>query len=561
MIKKKIIISIIFLLLFFSSERIFSQWNPNPSLNTPVCTAGHNQKSLSMTSDLNGGAIIAWEDYRKDTLHSNVFIQRIDKKGYVKWIADGIPLFVQDSAQKFIAMISDSSGGVIVCWQDKRGGYYNLFAQRIDSAGNLKWAVNGVAVAPKLKQQKAPSMTSDGNHGAIIVWEDTLGTTWKIYAQRLDGNGTALWTAGGIGVCNSTAKQYVPKLTSDGNGGAFVVWLDKRNTVDYDIYAQRINSSGALQWGTSGVFVCSIIGNQISPKVKSDNVGGAIVVWEDYRSSKLYSDVYAQRLNGSGVTQWTTNGVAICTSPFTQNYVGVTTVGVNGALIAWTDGRSDTVNTSIYAQRIDANGTIAWASNGIKICASTHAQKNSSLAADRMGGAFIAWDDSTMGDWDILSQRIDANGNNLWAVNGIPIGTATGDQKSINNMYDGYGGCIFGFTDGRNGIFNADIYAHHLDANGNPPGGIIEEANPIVSYFFPNPFIDQSTLEILNSNLQLETLQIKIYNSIGKEIYPVIFRTSQGFSVHGDNFSSGIYFYSVLQNHIPISKGKFIVQD
>ena len=44
----------------------------------------------------------------------------------------------------------------------------------------------------------------------------------------------------------------------------------------------------------------------------SDGAGGAIITWQDSRSGG--SDIYAQRIVGSGGVQWTADGVPISTA-------------------------------------------------------------------------------------------------------------------------------------------------------------------------------------------------------------------------------------------------------
>jgi hypothetical protein len=44
-------------------------------------------------------------------------------------------------------------------------------------------------------------------------------------------------------VCNSSGDQGFPQITTDGAGGAIMVWQDGRNS-STKIYAQRIDSSG-----------------------------------------------------------------------------------------------------------------------------------------------------------------------------------------------------------------------------------------------------------------------------------------------------------------------------
>ena len=50
-----------------------------------------------------------------------------------------------------------------------------------------------------------------------------------------------------------TGSQYFrinPHINSDDNGGVIIAWADARNGNGNNVYAQRINSSGVIQWGT-----------------------------------------------------------------------------------------------------------------------------------------------------------------------------------------------------------------------------------------------------------------------------------------------------------------------
>ncbi|MCK4281029.1 MAG: hypothetical protein KAX10_02855, partial [Candidatus Lokiarchaeota archaeon] len=112
-------------------------------------------------------------------------------------------------------------------------------------------------------------------------------------------------------ICTSDDHQVIPQICSDGAGGAIIVWADSRGAT-YDIYAQRINSNGDVQWTSNGRAICAESNFQYSPQICSDNAGGAIIVWDDYRGANL--DIYAQRVNSVGDTQWTSNGEGISTA-------------------------------------------------------------------------------------------------------------------------------------------------------------------------------------------------------------------------------------------------------
>jgi hypothetical protein len=60
----------------------------------------------------------------------------------------------------------------------------------------------------------------------------------------------------GVSVCNAALHQVVPRIASDTQGGAIITWQDNR-TATNDIYAQRIDADGASQWTNNGVPVCN----------------------------------------------------------------------------------------------------------------------------------------------------------------------------------------------------------------------------------------------------------------------------------------------------------------
>ena len=109
------------------------------------------------------------------------------------------------------------------------------------------------------------------------------------------------WPADGRALCTALDDQYSPTIVGDGAGGAIVTWYDLRSGTDYDIYAQHVLASGAVDpaWPLDGRALCTAAGNQLIPTIVTDGAGGAIVTWSDYRSGTGY-DIYAQRVARSG---------------------------------------------------------------------------------------------------------------------------------------------------------------------------------------------------------------------------------------------------------------------
>src|SRR5512140_3012222 len=85
------------------------------------------------------------------------------------------------------------------------------------------------------------------------------------------------------------------------------------------------------QWSTYSHMnsaICTAVGDQVSPAIVSDGAGGAIIAWQDSRSGT--SDIYAQKIDAAGTVQWAANGVAICTAANDQLYQSIVSDGAGG---------------------------------------------------------------------------------------------------------------------------------------------------------------------------------------------------------------------------------------
>jgi pimeloyl-ACP methyl ester carboxylesterase len=192
--------------------------------------------SSAMVADGTGGAII---------LVGNIYGQRVNSVGQYVWATPGIPIDTVPSSKININIITDNLGGAIFSWEDNRNGNWDIYAQRINIGGTILWQTNGIPITSASGDQSNYQIISDGAGGAILVWEDNRNGNRDIYAQRIDGNGNALWTTNGVAVTNNSSDQYEPQLCTDGANGAFIVWTDERNG-NKDIYAQHILSDGSL---------------------------------------------------------------------------------------------------------------------------------------------------------------------------------------------------------------------------------------------------------------------------------------------------------------------------
>ncbi len=387
--------------------------------------------------------------------------------GYIEipWSDGNLDITNVTGDQNGSQIIPDGTGGMIIVWQDYRNGDWDIYAQRVSSAGTEQWTAGGIVISRATGTQRYPQIASDGSGGAIITWEDSRsGTDYDIYAQRVNAAGTIQWREDGVAISTAAGNEYMPQIIMDGSGGAIIAWGDNRSGTGSDIYAQRVNSAGMIQWTTNGVAICTASGDQYLNRLimVGDGSGGAIITWDDFRS--LNSDIYAQRVNSAGAVQWTTDGVAMSTAAATKQLPQAVSDGSGGAIVTWMDYRSGTHN-DIYAQRVNGAGAVQWATDGVAISTASGNKSGPYPVSDGSGGAIIAWRDNRSGtDYDIYAQRVNSTGTIQWTVDGVALCTVAGDQSSVLGVSDGVGGAIITWADNRSG--NSDIYAQRVDGTG-----------------------------------------------------------------------------------------------
>jgi hypothetical protein len=397
-----------------------------------------------------------------------------------QWSPDpnaGNPVAVGGDNQTAPVAVPDGAGGTIVVWKGDRfdagsGSFpYSVFAQRFSATGQALWSpatgvvLNADTMHP-LHNALFISMAAvpDGTGGVIAVWRDNRADQGDLYAQRVDGTGAVQWAPNGVPVAVAAAGQLRPSLVPDGAGGAIASWQDQRNGLtNNDIFVQRLNASGVAQWTANGVSVCGAAADQLQPALASDGASGAVVTWVDLRGGVV--QVFAQRVSAAGAPQWTADGVALTNVAGNKSRPVVVPDSTGGTIAAWVDGR--TGDDDIYAQRIDGTGALAWAPAGVAV-ATTPLASFPAIVTDGAGGAIVAWSDERNGptNIDVFAQRLSAAGAALWPANGVGVGGAALAQTLPAVIADGAGGAVVSWQDQRTG--QNDLYAQRVDPTGAP---------------------------------------------------------------------------------------------
>ena len=432
-----------------------AQWATN---GAPVFTGPGNQSvsdglewTQTIVPDGSGGTYIALKEFQ-DNVVLGAYVQHLDANGVKLWGTNGV--LITSVQTNFIAILSQFAGGVVVVWNPTGTG--DIRVKQLLANGTQKWSA--VLVTSTASQTSAPALVSDGANGSIIAWSAPSGSPGYVVAQRYDTNGKRKWAVGGVSL-SSVATADRPVAVPDASGGAVVAWQDHRSDAG-DIWCQRVDASGVVQWGTSGVPACIASGAQSRATISSTGDGGAMVAWEDRRGAN--SDIYMQAMASYGGPLYSVSGVPVTVTPNDQTSPKILVVGADQSLVVWDDARTGTSRIRMTFMQFSSGG---GAGAGMEICPDGGgSQSRAQLVSDGAGGAFVTWVDTRAGNNDIYAQRLQNFGppNILpaWDSAGAPVSTTSDTQSWPVITSDGTSGPIVAWSDNRQGT--NDVFAERL---------------------------------------------------------------------------------------------------
>jgi hypothetical protein len=393
-----------------------------PAEGVPICVAPSSQHTYRIIADGSGGAYIAWIDFRDAPATGNlhIYLQRIRSDGTLAsgWVENGISITRMPGYSGGPVLAPDGAGGVFVVWNDTRRAtppgaddQIDIYAQRITSEGRVApgWPTDGLVVCTAPGWRSIYNALSDGDGGLYLAWgdgRDMLTRRTDIYAIRLTAEGTVApgWAAGGTPLCTESNFQgiwdYGTALVPDAEGGFYVGWIHGFGEEAYDIYAQRVTSSGQIAqgWPSNGLPVCTAPGLQHFFDMEPDGYGGVLFTWSDYRNYFVSAaDLYAQRILPSGAIApgWARDGNLLSAAPAWQETPSAVATGDGGALVVF----ETFFEYRAYLQRVTGSGEIAagWSPNGLALVQGGDEQYGPTAVSDGAGGMIVAWEDSRDG--------------------------------------------------------------------------------------------------------------------------------------------------------------------
>ena len=416
-----------------------------------------------------------------------------------------------------------------------------IFIQKLDANGNFIWAKScggkGNQIGQSIKVDAMGDVyttgifqdTIDFNPGTGVANLSAVGEE-DVFILKLDANGNFLWAKSFGGI--EMDRGYSIAIDAEGNVYTTGYFID---TVDFDpgtgvtnlsavggkdIFILKLDPNGNFVWaksfgGTEGIGIAiDGMGNVITTGYFSDTVDFDPGTGVMNLTSAGETDIFILKLDANGNLLWAKScgGYWIVGGGISITFDATNNVYTTGAFDGTVDfdpgtgvkNLSAMGESDIFIQKLDAQGNFIWA----KTFGGNDFDQSYSIAIDAESnvysiGDFVGTVDfdpgtgvanlSAVKDGDIFIQKLDAQGNFIWAKSfggeGHNFGSSI-DVDAANNIYTtGLFRNTVDFdpgTDVKNlkSIGGYDIYVHKMKQTAT---GVADIDNGIDISLYPNP--------------------------------------------------------------------------
>jgi hypothetical protein len=394
---------------------------------------------------------------------------------------------VVKGAEQWVPKVAASPDGATwVSWFDGSAGVYQVYAQRLDAAGNKTFPDAGLLISdhPQSSSLVDWALIADTAGAAVIVFTDTRdGADRDVFAYRIAPDGTFLWGPDGVQLSANDDFEPAPRVAQTTDGSYAVIWARLPSTGDGGVMLQRLLPNGAKQFANPLTIVTQANEDPAFCDLVAGWDGSIIVSWvRDISTFASPRHVRVRKFNADGAPGWPSfqsvydegSGVPIAHWP------GIATDGNGGALLWWhrADGGS---MYNAFVQHVDAFGFQLWPHNGVAVSTvTTQHHIDPTLSYDpASSNTYVFWNErnAVQSQWGIYGQRFDAIGNRNWGNQGlafVPLSTVFKDAP--RSVPIGNGAMVF-VRDEPTGQFGKDrVLGLRVDAAGTKLWG----SNPVV---------------------------------------------------------------------------------
>ncbi|MCH9648953.1 MAG: hypothetical protein K0U98_11995 [Deltaproteobacteria bacterium] len=442
-----------------------AQWSESPAANLALADRSGDQVQTKLVATQDGGFFASWFD--NSTGGYDVTLQRLDAAGNEQWAHDGVLVLNRGfSSTQDYGLGIDAAGNALLAFRDDSGPATEITAARVGPDGTLLWGAAGIQVSSAGGFVAAPKIvgTTDGN--IVVAWTHDA----EIVLQKLDPSGTPLWGSG-VSFSPAAGSYSVSDLHASDSGTAIVSFTHLTGSFPSPIHllAQKVDAAtGAVLWGSSPVAIYDVSGGSLQignfPPFVTDGAGGAIFAW--YTSSPSLQ-CRVQRVLANGTEAFPHQGVEVSTQGTRLRVSPSAAWDPAGQEIYtfWTEENTSQSQFGLYGQKIDSSGVRQWTDEGKQLVALSSEQITNVRAFLFGTDPAVAWARTVaFGNQPIHAARLDGAGDFVWTPSIVDLATSSTATSRISAAASSLGFAAFGWQDGDSGT--ADILAQNVNADG-----------------------------------------------------------------------------------------------
>jgi len=311
----------------------------------------------------NGDIVVVWNYFVGE-----IRMQRLTATGIPLLAMAGKTIGFEPNALPGFARVIPSYGlGVIVSWirsTSSSSDIIHLRAQAFDAAGNPIWALPvEVHDAFNLTLPFGQQLISDGSGGAVLCWQarnPNRSLLFDAFVQHISGAGAELLPHGGVLLSNAGGLNHLdPYATFNASTGDIIAFWSENDRLlqQSGWYAQSVSPLGNLRWGSTGKQILPIDSSTKRLSFAEPIGDGALgmISWAPLGGYGA-DQIIATRLDAAGNELW---GAPIEVKTTQSNQAPQLSLSIDQtkqAVVFWTDGRNG--SDDIYGQNIHADGTL-----------------------------------------------------------------------------------------------------------------------------------------------------------------------------------------------------------
>jgi hypothetical protein len=240
------------------------------------------QFDVSVAPLQDGGWVVAWEAFEKDSNHPGIFQQRFGPDGSAQFGTEAA-VHVDQADWQFEPFVTPlRSGGWVVTWgaldpdQVSLGVHQRAYTAQGTARSAAETPVNTTPVGWRFK----PVVSALPDGGWVSVWmsESRSGASWGVYQRRYDAAGAARALQGHLTEAG-TEVLHPPVCTRLAEGGLVLTWTARDPEGESWSVHQRYYASQSLHEGPRAIAVAtSAQGWQSRPTIVPLPDGGWLVL-------------------------------------------------------------------------------------------------------------------------------------------------------------------------------------------------------------------------------------------------------------------------------------------